>query len=180
MEIQSPNFIKNYFLEKLLSTRLYFIREKSEITNFLEQIKEARKILIILPRDRAEEIIARKYLPEFHKIFKPARVSTLDIMNLRDSDVNWIGIPNNFYMSKITNQHYELILDLNSAHDTLCSYLAAMIKAPLRIHLVQGKYDKIYNIQIRSDNDTSLEGRYGNFLNYLRRMRQSVAMMPVG
>jgi hypothetical protein len=167
MEIQSPNFIRNYFLEKFLSARLYFMREKSELTNFLEQIKGTKNILIILPRDRAEEIIARK-------------VSTLDIMNLRDSDVNWLGVPNNFYMSKIINQHFELIIDLNSYHDTLCSYLAAMITAPLRIHFVQGKYDKIYNIQIRSDNDVSLEVRYNNFLNYLRRMRQSVAAMPVG
>jgi hypothetical protein len=179
MEIQSPHFIKNYFLEKLLNTRLYFIRAKSEVTDFLERIKAVKKILIILPRDRAEEITARKYLNDFRQIFKAARVSTFDIMSLRSGDVNWLGLPNHFFLSKILNENFELIIDLNSSHDTLCSYLTATIQAPLRVHLAQGRYDKIYNIQIRSSEEASLDMRYKNFLNYLKQMRQPAEKMLV-
>jgi hypothetical protein len=172
MVTYSPNFIKNFLLARFLNTKLYFIREKSDITNFPENFKNVKKILIILPRDRAEEVNARKYIPEFNKIFDSCRISKLDIFNLDENDKNWLGAPNKFYLSKIKNEKFDLSVDLNSSHDILCTFLTAKAGAPLRIHLAQGKFDKIYNIQIRSEFSSSLHARFKLMIGYLATMRQ--------
>ena len=45
MEIKSQNFIKNYFLERLLDARLFFIKQKSDLTDFFEEVKNVKKII---------------------------------------------------------------------------------------------------------------------------------------
>ena len=69
MPLSSPNFIKNYFLDKLIDTRLFFLRETTNVTNFIGAIKSAKKILIILPKNRAEEVASREYIKKIYQIF---------------------------------------------------------------------------------------------------------------
>ena len=59
MEIRSQDFIKDYFLDRLLDTRLYFMKEKGNETDFLDDIRKIKTILIIVPIDRSEEINSR-------------------------------------------------------------------------------------------------------------------------
>jgi len=171
MGLYSPIFIKNYFLTRLLNTRLYFIKEKTRITDFLKGMQAVKKVLVILPRDRAEEIIARKFLSGIFKVFDHAQVSTLDIFNLRKIDVNWLGIPNHAYLNRTRGENFDLIIDLNTYHDVLCTYLTALVEAPMRLHLVEGKFDKIYNLHIRSAGESSIEKRYQNLVTYLSHFR---------
>jgi len=172
MVTYSPNFIKKILLTRFLNTKLFFMREKTNITDFPENLKNVKKILIILPRDRAEEVNVRKYIPEFFKIFDSCRITKLDLFNLKENDKNWFGAPNKFYLTKIKNDKFDLVVDLNSNHDILCTYLTATSGAPLRIHLAQGRFDKIYNIQIRPEFSSSLHARFKLMIGYLATMRQ--------
>jgi len=172
MDIKSNNFIKNYFLEKLLETMLFFIKQKTDLTDFFEDVKKIKKLLIILPLDRAEEIIAREYLPEIQRVFGGAKVSTLDLSTLRKSDTNWLGVPNNKYLANIQKEEFDLVLDLNGRHDRLCAYLCALTAAPMRLHVSEGKFDKIYNLHFRIPGGAPLRSRYQNLLTYMVRMRQ--------
>ena len=172
MVIKSQNFIKNYLLEKFLGARLFFINQKSDLTDFFEEVKQVKTILIFLPLDRAEEVIARKYLPQIQNIFGKAKVSTLDLSTMRKTDANWLGIPNQKYLSKIQVEEFDLLLDLNGHHNRLCTYLCALISAPMKLHISEGKFDKIYNLQFRIPGGAPLDTRYQNFLTYIGRMRQ--------
>ena len=169
----SSNFLKNFFLEKMISTRLYFVRDSRDITDFFTALKSVKKILVILPRDRAEEVMSRKYISQIHDIFKPAQFSSLDIHSLRKSDVNWLGVPNNSFLSKIKSENFDMILDVNSYHDHLCTYLGVFTNAPLRMHLCEGPFDKFYNIHIRSEQNSSIERKYKNLIKYLMKIRQN-------
>jgi hypothetical protein len=172
MDIKSQNFIKNYFLERLLDTRLFFIKQKSDLTDFFEEVKNVKKILIILPLDRAEEIIARKYLPDVQRVFGKAKVSTLDLSTLRKMDTNWLGVPNQKYLANIQGEEFDLLLDLNGNHNRLCAYMCVLTTAPMRMHISEGRFDKIYNLHFRMSEDTALDNRYQNFLTYIERMIQ--------
>ena len=170
MEIRSQNFIKNYFLERLLDTRLYFLGHKDEETEFFDRIKKVKKILIILPIDRPEEINSRKFVKDLQDLFGRARISTLDLAMLRKYDSNWLGVPNQQYLAQIQKEKFDLLMDLNGHHDHICSYLAALSGAPLRLHASNGKFDKIYNLEIRAGGNASLSERYQTILSYLSRM----------
>jgi hypothetical protein len=170
MDLRSQNFIKNYFLERLLDTRLYFIRQENDETDFFGLMKKVKKILIILPIDPSEEINSRKFMKDLQALFSKTRVSTLDLSNLRKHDTNWLGIPNQLYLSQIKKEKFDLLMDLNGHHDQICAYLAALTGAPLRLHASNGKFDKIYNLEIRASGKASLIDRYQTILAYLSRM----------
>ena len=172
MDIKSQNFIKNYFLERLLDARLFFIKQKSDLTDFFEEVKNVKKILIILPLDRVEEINARKYLPEVQRVFGKAKISTLDLSTLRKIDTNWLGVPNQKYLANIQGEEFDLLLDLNGNHNRLCAYMCALTAAPMRLHISEGKFDKIYNLHFRMPGDAALDTRYQNFITYIERMIQ--------
>jgi len=172
MDIKSQNFIKNYFLERLLDARLFFIKHKSDLTDFFDELKNVKKILIILPLDRAEEIGARKYLPEIQRIFSKAKISTLDLSTLRKKDTNWLGVPNQKYLANIQNEDFDILLDLNGHHSRLCAYMCALTAAPMRLHISEGKFDKIYNLHFRIPGGAPLDNRYQNLLTYIERMIQ--------
>jgi len=170
--MNSQNFIKNYLLEKFLDARLFFMKQRSDLTDFFENIKKVKNILILIPVDRAEEIISREFLPEIKRVFGKAKVTTLDISSLREIDTNWLGAPNQKYLAKIQNGKFDLLLDLNGHHERICAYLCVMSAAPLRLHISEGKFDKIYNFHFRVSGSASLKSRYQNFLTYIERMRQ--------
>ena len=171
MAVALPTGIRNYVRDKLLEVRLLFTREPNQMTDFFKQINDLNKLLIIVPRDRAEEVSVRKYVTQIRQIFKGTRIATLDVFNIRDHDVNWIGLPNQHYIKKLYDEKYELVIDLNSHHDYLCAYLCFCTRAPLRLHLVSGKYDKIYNLQLRVGEFASVDTKFRNLINYLARMR---------
>jgi ADP-heptose:LPS heptosyltransferase len=95
----------------------------------------------------------------------------LDVLNLHKFDVNWLGVPNQSYLDRIRNENFDITIDLNSHHDVLCTYLTDLIEAPMRLHLVEGKFDKIYNLHIRSKMESSIEKRYQNLVKYLANLR---------
>ena len=172
------NFIKNYFLEKLLNTRLYFLKNKSELTEFIGKIKNIRKILVIVPRDRAQEVIARNYLAKIKSAFPGSKISTLDIFNLRKTDVNWLGVPNEQYVDRFRKEKFDLLIDLNTYHDTVCSYLCALIETEIRLHICEGRYDKIYNLHVRTNSNTSLERRYNELITKLGNLTETIRQVP--
>jgi hypothetical protein len=163
--------LKNYFLKKLVHTRLFFIKKNSQLLDFSERIKNVKKILIILPINKQEERIARSYLSKFNKLFKSSQISTLDVTSLRKSDVNWLGVPNTTYLKNIQSEDIELLIDLNGSHEYVCAYLGALTRAALRLHVSQGIFDKIYNLQFISQPHETLETRYNRALHYLELMR---------
>lgn len=172
------NFLKNYFLEKLLNARLHFLKDRSEPTDFIGKLKGVRKILVIVPRDRAQEVIARKYISRLKEAFPGSKISTLDIFNLRKIDVNWLGVPHKQYLDRFQQEKFDLLIDLNTFHDELCSYFCAVINTEIRLHICEGKYDKIYNLHVRTDSNTSLEKRYAELLTKLTRLSETIRQVP--
>jgi len=43
------NLVKNYLLDRLLVNRFFLSKQVNEITDYSQQLSEAKKILIILP-----------------------------------------------------------------------------------------------------------------------------------
>ena len=175
MENRSQNFIKNYFLEKLVEARLFFLKQKSGLTDFFEEVRNVKKILIILPLNKSEDVVAREYLPQIQKVFGKAKISTLDLSTLRKTDTNWLGVPNHKYLANIQSEKFDLLIDLNGHHDRLCAYLFALTAAPMRLHVSEGKFDKIYNLQFRIPGGAPLISRYQNMVSYIDLMRQKPA-----
>lgn len=160
-------FIKNYLLDKLLVNRFFLAKQRNEITDYSLQLSEAKKILIILPVIHQNVQLVNDFKSNLALAFPKSSISTFGITSLRKSDMNWLGVPGKEYLHKIREEEFDLLIDLNEQQDRICTYLSALSSAPMRIHFSEGKFDKIYNLQIRTDISTPLTVKVQTLYNYL-------------
>jgi hypothetical protein len=154
-------------LDKLLVNRFFLAKQKNEITDYSRQLSEAKKILIILPVIHQNVQLINDFKTNLANAFPKSSISTFGITSLRKSDMNWLGVPGKEYLNRIREEDFDLLIDLNEDQDRVCTYLSALSNAPLRIHFSEGKFDKIYNLQIRTDINASLNTKIQTLTNYL-------------
>lgn len=152
---------------------MYLRKEKNPETNFMEAMKQVKKILVIRPNIIQNEQAVQLFLNKLNQAFTNCEVSTFEISMLRKSDRNWLGVPNSSYLNQIQDEKYDLLIDLNPEQDRICTYLGALSEASMRIHLSEGNFDKIYNLQIRTDKNAPLSTRYDTLIIYLSKLKNS-------
>jgi hypothetical protein len=165
--------VKNYLLDKLLVNRFFLAKQQNEITDYSQQLREAKKILIILPVIHQNVQVEHDFKSNLSKAFANSSISTFGITSLRKSDMNWLGVPGKEYLKNIQDEGFDLLIDLNEEQDRICSYLSALSNAPMRIHFSQGKFDKIYNLQIRTDLNAPLAEKIQTLYNYLLKFSKT-------
>lgn len=160
-------FVQNFLIDRLLINRFFLTKQINEVTDYSQQMNEVKKILIILPVIHENVQMENDFKINLANAFPKSSVSTFGITSLRKSDMNWLGVPGKEYLKNIQDEKFDLLIDLNEHQDRICTYLSALSNAPMRIHFSQGKFDKIYNIQIRTDKNTPLNIKVQTLLNYL-------------
>jgi hypothetical protein len=165
--------IKNLMLNKYLNLRLVYYKNKEDLCNYPENINKIKKILLILPTDRKDKSEYRQFISQLNEIFTKAKISTFQIKDLRLHEQNWLGVPNDRYLTELRSEAFDLIIDLNLQSDNICSYICALSHAPIRINLISGKYDHVYNLYFRSNEKKSEEDRYSLILESLKKLKMS-------
>lgn len=135
--------------------------------NFAEELNKTEKILVILPAGDEYSEPMQNFVRKIGKIFEKARVSTFVKSSLRKNDLSWLGVPNDHYLKVIQDEQFDLVVDVNLRQDKISSYLCALSGAPMRVNLVSGKFDDLYNLHFRVNDNKSLEERMQNILSYL-------------
>lgn len=158
-------------LNKYLDFRLNFLKSTEVLCDYPVKIDTIKKILLILPADCKDKTEFREFIAGLNEIFSKAKVSTFQNKDLRLHEQNWLGVPNERYLSELRSQDFGLIIDLNLQPDKICAYICALSEAPVRINLISGKYDHVYNLYFRSDQEKSLEDRYKLILSSLKNLK---------
>jgi len=171
------NLVKNYLLDRLLVNRFFLSKQVNEITDYSQQLSEAKKILIILPVIHQNVQMENDFKSNLAQAFPKSSISTFGITSLRKTDMNWLGVPGKEYLKNLREEDFDLLIDLNDQQDRVCTYLCALSNASMRIHFSEGKFDKIYNLQIRTDINTSLNTKIRTLLNYLIKFSKTEKVM---
>jgi hypothetical protein len=163
-------YIKELLLSKFINLRLRLIKDTDRLCSYPEDILKIHHVLVMTPTDEDDSPQCRQFLASLYDIFRNVRVSTFQKNSLRREDVNWLGVPNKAYLSKLQEDQFDLIIDLNSEQDKINVYLAVLSGAGVRLHLAPGKYDPYYNLQLRYSENKSKAEKYENILNYLKNL----------
>lgn len=164
---------KNYLLDRLLVNRFFLSKQKNEITDYFRQLSKTKKILIILPVKIKDSEFINEFKSNLADVFPKSSISTFDITSLRKTDMNWLGVPGKEYLNRIREEAFDLLIDLNERQDRICTYLGALSNAAMRIHFSEGKFNKIYNLQIRTNLNTPLNLKIQTLINYLIKFSQT-------
>lgn len=167
------NLLKNAFLHKYLNFRLKLLQKQDRSYNFASELKNTQKILVILPSEQEYTEHMQDFIKRLGSEFKNAKVSTFVSSTLRKTDLSWLGLPNEQYLNLIREENFDLVVDVNTEQDQVCSYLCALSGAPMRLNLTSGTYDFIYNLHIRSDSEKSLDHKLANVISYLTHLTKN-------
>lgn len=158
-------------LNKYLNIRLNYLKSNEDLCDYPAKIDTIKKILLILPVECNDKTEYRDFIVRLKEIFLKVKVSTFQIKDLRLHEQNWLGIPNERFFSELRSQAFSLIIDLNLQTNKICSYICALSEAPVRINLISGKYDHVYNLYFRSGQEKSIDDRYNLILNSLKKLK---------
>ncbi|MGD9900734.1 MAG: hypothetical protein AB7T22_16535 [Calditrichaceae bacterium] len=164
--------LKSLILEKYLEFRFRKINNSEELYDFPKMIQNVKHIFVILSAGRDLEKENQEFLSSLYKVFGDVRISTFERSTLRKEDMNRLGVPNDQYLKNIQDEKFDLVIDLNVKQDKICSYLTALSGAPMRMNLISGRYDHIYNLHIRGGREVTPTYQFGNILTYLKSLRQ--------
>ena len=165
------NQIRNLMLNKYLNFRLNYFKSNEDLCDYPAKIGTIKKILIILPAECKDKTEYRYFINELNQLFQKAKISTFQIKDLRLHEQNWLGVPNERYLDELRSQNFDLIVDLNIQPDKICAYICAFSEAPVRINLISGKYDHVYNLYFRSEQEKSIDERYKLILDNLTKLK---------
>ena len=159
--------IKTILLEKYLDFNLKSGRKDNAPYIVSEKLKSVIQVLVIKPPAGIEDKSLQDFIAGLYAVYPDVQVSTFMRSSLRNSDTNWLGVPNDRYLKNIREINFDLVIDLNLQHDTICSYICKLSGAPLRLNLMPGHYDNIYNLHIKPGTN-SIDKALQNILKYLR------------
>ena len=160
----------NQILKKYMDLRLRWFKSEQDDLELPGSIQKVRHILLITPEGHPElELALEQFASQMYKIFENVQVSTFERSSFRPQDGNWFGLPKEEYLDNFRQENFDLVIDLNLEPDRLCTYISALSGAPLRMNLVPGKYDHVYNVQIRTTDLGNAEYKMDKLLDYLKR-----------
>jgi len=160
--------IKALLLEKYLKFNLKSAKKNEKLCDFSKKLKSIGQILVIKPINSIADKSLQSFISGLYTIYPNIQVSTFTRSSLRKNDINWLGVPNSLYLKNIQKLKFDLVIDLNIHHDTICSYICKLSDAPLRLNLKSGHYDHVYNLHIKTNPNAAIDDELKNVLRYLR------------
>ena len=165
-----------------------FIQHKLKKSNFnnrsfSDAFKNSNSILVLMPvgdKDFQYSIDILVFLDKLKKeilvLTNDYRVSLLPIHfrskalghGLKEN--NKVDLPSKGMLSKLLNKKYDVVLDLNRQEQLFYTYVSAVLSASVSIGFTKSFADKVYNIQIAS-NETNPKVSYENLLNCLKMLQ---------
>ncbi len=167
------SFLKDHLAKKYLHWRLARWKAPKEIFDFASVLRKVRHVLIVIPEHLDMDYVMPRCIQPLYQIFgENIMVSTFEKKNFRAQDSNWLGLPKKEYLKIFESEKIDLVLDLNEKEDAFCSYVCALLNAPIKINLAPGKFEHIYNLHIRSQTAKTFEQKVQTMLYYLKHLFQ--------
>ena len=146
-------------------TRLPLKELNSQANIFPIPSKIITHTLVILPKQLEYLDPAVDLVNELQKEYPLWRYMMLDMDKIIGDKLNRLHLPSNGFISKLKEENFELVIDLNPEFDYRIGYLIVMLRIPYRIYLLSDIIP-FYNINIKG-NFFQVKN-YKGLINYLK------------
>jgi len=128
---------------------------------------KVKSVLIVLPRQMELVDAAVSLVHDLKKEFPAWRFMVLDMDKVLSHKLNRLDLPNNQFIQELSDNSFDLVLDLNDGYDLRVAYLLVKLKIPYRLHLSEIP-NNYYNIFVQSGDKNSQDFTY--VLRYLKKI----------
>jgi hypothetical protein len=177
------NKLLKYLQQWLMRIRFWRPKPPAQPVNF----NNAERILIVgAPKNRADQealLNFRKELADHQKIVKilifqsrklglPAITETSLVKVFSEKDLNYLGLPKSEFHKAITEQPYDLAINLSSPDFFLGHYILAIAKLSFTTAFYTEKYAYIYDFMVNLKDEAALSSGISDFKAYLKRIQK--------
>jgi hypothetical protein len=164
------------------TVRHKYLHKNKDAVAYANIIKNSFTVFIIMPEhdydfhysmevlryivESKNKKIITLFLPEHKYNFFPEREKHKYI-SYHLQQINKFRLPDNKLVSRLDNQEFDVVLDLNRNEDVFFSAVANIVKSKIRVSFAKKSSESYYNLQINDKSETP-EAAYKNFLNYLQ------------
>ncbi len=156
--------LKNFFATLQLNHARKHMQ--SGQVQFPAALMKPRHILVCLPGSLRELTMIKQFLPTINQLFKPADVTLLAVPGIKLHDIyprkgfqiltpatdqlTWAGLPKKTYLKSLTDQKFDMILDLNLETSFFTS--TVLLNFPDAVRIGRGNHlgDPFYNLEIKT------------------------------
>lgn len=153
-----------------------------------------RRILVCLPPGLRELTIIKQYLPTLTSMFKNADISLLTLPGVKVHDMyprkgfqilcptgdqaTWAGTAKRSYLNMLTDQKFDMILDLNLTRSHFTSSVLLSFPKAVRIGCGNHLGDPYYNLEIKTKYLRDERNIYRSLLETLGTLINRPVAMP--
>ena len=158
-QLKDQNFEQHTFTGFFKSSYTFFVAMPEEDRDFtyslpiLNFLAENKKSAMILTRDFKVSLLPQRFKSK--------------AIEYSEKDITKWKLPARQLIDKLSEMQFNVSIDLNRKDSLFHSYIANIVKTPLKIGFVKSDSDKFYNFQIINHEDNP-EISYQNFLNCLK------------
>ncbi len=162
-----------------LRTLLKF-KKNNDVLNMFECIRNAKKVLLLYPKEKELTDIIKKDFEKFRQHFKDAEITRVlfnyentkkksknNVFYYQESDITFLGNLNKKIKTDLLKNNYDIVIDLSLPFNYINTYIAIKINAPLKIGFNHEKRDDFYNFVIRLGQDHSMNNALQVLFRYL-------------
>lgn len=177
-------FSQNFLLR--LSTTYLKLFNKNEVISFPEAVRSAKIVLLLLPTNEEDFLVACRTLGRFQKTLDPKEVfafvheSMIEhipeglknrLIVYSKNSITALCRPSKELMNKLKKIGIDMIINLNPTFNLFFAKLSLLSKAKLRICFHNNKYEEyFFNCEINDTKHSFLDQRYSTILKYLSFM----------
>lgn len=152
----------------LAALQVGHIRKKIESSelSFPGAIQRPRHILVCLPAGLRELTLVKQFLPTITHLFKQADVTLLAMPGIKVYDIyprkgfqiltpstdqlTWTGLPKKSYLKHLSEQKFDMILDMNLEQSNFTS--TVLLSFPKAVRIGRGNHlgEPYYNLEIKT------------------------------
>jgi hypothetical protein len=164
------NPLKKVVSVMYLKTYLKWSRRQKEQYDFSKEMAKVKNIMLLLSENQLGQKEVLGFMDALRKLFKNSKVKTFNKNQMKDHDVNWLGIPKKSYLKFLELHNFDLLIDLNSSSDLENYYIVAKSGIHVRMNLHNSNYDYVYNLHINITTTKPIQEQLETIIHLLKNL----------
>lgn len=161
----------------------YFLRKanEKEVTKQNISLKDAERILVLLPQDQNQRQKAETWLKKLQSEWKVPHIDsfyfqyrkpgkkeiTADEREINRAHLNWYLKPSQEKLTGSYQTHYDLLINLEQEHPIPYQFIVAQTQAKMKVGLQSSAYPKGFDLVLKTKKEDSIDFIIGQIEKYL-------------
>lgn len=163
-------------------TRFLSRTKETKPMSFSNSFTNAKTALVIIPENSEQRSVIAQMLILLQNKFQGSKltfvvnegyrnfsntINSSNVATIKNEYLNFFYVPKKNKLSKLLDQHFDIVIDLNLSLVPSAAFLCRNIKSPLKVGFSQKHADAYYNFQFNAVQNRNAKNKYDQLFRTL-------------